>query len=636
MTNVRPAVMYRVDFVALLERLYANRSDIAALYWTAAAEFQRLQQLGIALPNRREVHSATMTPCSNAVSLLKRCNPQLLNDYTPVAISGVGNNCLWRSVSCALYGTDEHHAELRARAAIEIAMNRQWYDETHPDYCAPFKGQSFIVCPSYSELCKRVTTQGKEADVMSVLALSAVTGLGIQMYLPPLSACFDQQPLTRLVIGRGVETHQGNSSNLVIMWSSAGIVPVTGSVDINHFVPLIRNAGTQFAAAPIFVADSPLDNKKRAADSDDNDDDNKQPAAVSDDDDDDDDFQPPTKATKLSERTADEYSGCGNSITPVPSPPSDGVENATERQTFKTSTEVYTELCGDTQVLESVPRGRKVNCSFLVDNTDNVGRKRKQMRNRFWDDCGVWDARQGRNLRTVLMKNNATGLLSSVNVKDGRVCTKKRVAGKDGWYPLEPQPPVDSLVTLCQYYATLKASGDYRKRVSWLESQPERALVEYLGEPPQQQIPHGLQRNNAAEYVRTKPAVLDSIKTALEHREHPKQVYDQHMANTDSFEIPRNYKQVKNLGQAVGSAPVGSANLKNAADDMQAMINAVQENEFVQSVNLTKGKSPIVIAYLPQQIQDMSGSVARIHPRHCAPWWGLTAPSTWALATSPL
>ena len=121
MTNV-PAVMYRVDFVALLERLYANRSDIAALYWTAAAEFQRLQQLGIALPNRREVHSATMTPCSNAVSLLKRCNPQLLNDYTPVAISGVGNNCLWRSVSCALYGTDEHHAELRAVSYTHLTL----------------------------------------------------------------------------------------------------------------------------------------------------------------------------------------------------------------------------------------------------------------------------------------------------------------------------------------------------------------------------------------------------------------------------------------------------------------------------------------------------------------------------------
>jgi len=34
-------------------------------------------------------------------------------------------------------------------------------------------------------------------------------------------------------------------------------------------------------------------------------------------------------------------------------------------------------------------------------------------------------------------------------------------------------------------------------------------------------------------------------------------------------------------------------------------LNAVQENEYVQSCLLNKGKSPIVICYLPEQIKDM-------------------------------
>ena len=125
-------MVYRVDFGALLQRLNDNTTDMSALYWVAEAEFKRLQQLNVALPRRREVHSADFQSCTSAVALLKRCNPQLLDEYSPVAVSGVGNNCLWRSVSIAMYGSDEHHAQLRARAALEIAMHREWYDDRHP------------------------------------------------------------------------------------------------------------------------------------------------------------------------------------------------------------------------------------------------------------------------------------------------------------------------------------------------------------------------------------------------------------------------------------------------------------------------------------------------------------------------
>jgi len=35
-------------------------------------------------------------------------------------------NCLF---TAGLYGTQEHHLDLRAKAAIEIAMHQEWYDK---------------------------------------------------------------------------------------------------------------------------------------------------------------------------------------------------------------------------------------------------------------------------------------------------------------------------------------------------------------------------------------------------------------------------------------------------------------------------------------------------------------------------
>ena len=78
------------------------------------------------------------------------------------------------------------------------ACSRVW-GSVH-EYCAPFKDDPYVVCPSYGELCSSMTTPGQEVDVMSVLALSAVTGVAIHMYFPHSAVSFDQPPLTRLVV----------------------------------------------------------------------------------------------------------------------------------------------------------------------------------------------------------------------------------------------------------------------------------------------------------------------------------------------------------------------------------------------------------------------------------------------------
>jgi len=71
----------------------------------------------------------------------------------------------------------------------------------------------------------------------------------------------------------------------------------------------------------------------------------------------------------------------------------------------KSNDEVHKSLCDCTpqDVLLEVPRGKKANCSFIVNNVDNVQRKSSQQCNRFWDDCGAWDRQKGRNLTSTFV-----------------------------------------------------------------------------------------------------------------------------------------------------------------------------------------------------------------------------------------
>jgi len=97
------------------------------------------------------------------------------------------------------------------------------------------------------------------------------------------------------------------------------------------------------------------------------------------------------------------------------------------------------------------------------------------------------------------------------------------------------------------------------------------------------------------------------MKVALEHNERSGEVYEQHVLCGDSFEVPRDVKQVRSLGSNIRANKGGCNNVKitNVADNIQSVINDVQDNDFIQSVILSKGRSPVIIAYLPDQVKDM-------------------------------
>ena len=163
--------------------------------------------------------------------------PLLLNTVEPAYVFSDGN-CLFRSVSIAYFGAVDWHDELRLRTAIEIGLHRDWYDKDASDYHFPFKDDARIKLSDYVTLCRDVAKSGTMSDVNTILALSAVIELPIQMYYPRLRGdLFEMPELTRVVVGRGVNKEVGK---VTIMWTTTGDIERVEDVVINHIVPLLK------------------------------------------------------------------------------------------------------------------------------------------------------------------------------------------------------------------------------------------------------------------------------------------------------------------------------------------------------------------------------------------------------------
>lgn len=170
------------------------------------------------------------------MALLHRTQPSILRNYVPVFVVGDGN-CMYRSVSVACYGTEDFHGLLRGLTATEILLHPQWYDAQCVSSRHPLRNVPEIVLPEYDEVCVEVSCSDQPAGVTEVLALSAVIGLPIHTFWPPLSGSLTAEPLTRTLTGRGVAANTRPAVHL--LWSTTGSVPQHGAVNINHFVPLL-------------------------------------------------------------------------------------------------------------------------------------------------------------------------------------------------------------------------------------------------------------------------------------------------------------------------------------------------------------------------------------------------------------
>ena len=128
----------------------------------------------------------------------------------------------------------------------------------------------------------------------------------------------------------------------------------------------------------------------------------------------------------------------------------------------------------------------KDNRYFVVDNAENIDRKRSGKRSEHPDDCGTWLSTHGNCNRTSYLVHSEENF-EKLFVRDGLYCKEKKVNRKRTYVPLSPQPSTDAVMVIYRGYSKLKADPTFCRRVTWIEKSAgskapsQNAVVEYIG-----------------------------------------------------------------------------------------------------------------------------------------------------------
>jgi len=262
------------------------------------------------------------------------------------------------------------------------------------------------------------------------------------------------------------------------MWSRTK-QPDTGVWVPNHFVPLVHQSDTE-------DLNSTLDSTAHT---------HQESALVSD-------------VSLASSRPSDVFE-MGNIDTPL--------RGELQSSSFLDNTECLRLLALDLNGLADIPDGLKENVYFVLNNADNVARRKASARSVFWDDCGVWSS-EGTGTPPfyyLLCEDGPPAYIRCVKGVFG-----KRVKGS--FEALTPQPKPEQVLVVRRSYSKLKRDPTYRRRVTWLDHMTRNwskplAIVEYCGKYPQHSASHG-NSVKETEYVRTKPAVVAAVDVELKSR----------------------------------------------------------------------------------------------------------------------
>ncbi len=171
--------------------------------------------------------------CESSRDILKDFNAIMLQQYSPRSIIGDGN-CLYRTVSLGLYGTQNYHEYLRIIASIELTTNKGTYDGH--DTSELFTN-CLVPISNYEELLTACKTSHFYSEMAHIYCLSAALGVVIQSYMPPLTAiCLGLSPYTRRIAGRCVRRIE--SPRCVLMWIMLVRPKRIQDFKPNHFVLL--------------------------------------------------------------------------------------------------------------------------------------------------------------------------------------------------------------------------------------------------------------------------------------------------------------------------------------------------------------------------------------------------------------
>lgn len=569
----------------------------------ATSESLLLETYGVKLPEPTEINKAHLTIDSVSVDILRMYHPVLLSSVFPAKTVGDGN-CMYRSVSKALTGTESFHVLLRLLSSIEILTHPQFYDTAHRKHIDLVKDNR-IVPGTYKDIIIDSLKINAYSSMMHMYALSAALGKPIRSYYPPqLLAEFVSEPHTRKVVGRSVNVSE--QPIVTLMWTQ--MIFSGHSFSPNHFVPLISLVTEEPCSVVTLdesYANSELDNVDQSlpnvAD---------QSNVVDD----------PIVVDQINV-SAD------NNCTRVSDDDDESEEHIFSNFIYDDSVHPFSSGCLHKSFLDvndllqylqtynfskahqTIPSGVKSDVFFVVQNAKNLEKRSNGLKSSFSDDCGVWNTNSGTTPKTYYVKTPA-GELKTVFLRNGLYCFQKKVKGKRQYVPLEPQPAQNSVLILSRHYTTLKLDSSYKKRVSWLngENSNDIAVVEYLGNFPGL-APHGNSKRKT-EYVRTPAFVMNEMSDLLKNGK-PTEVYNKLSIKYDELSGPTSKRQVydKKLNDSKKDRRNEDGhvvNRRNIADHISEIDKLVANGtSIVKSIVRDQGKAPCLILYTDEQMTDI-------------------------------
>ena len=282
---------------------------------------------------------------------------------------------------------------------------------------------------------------------------------------------------------------------------------------------------------------------------------------------------------------------------------------------FLTSDELLAILENTHNPLHAIPAGDKTNSYCVIDNSVNNRKRHDNLRSAFVDDCGIWDTKTGNtvNFHLMLTKENR---LKGITLKNGVFCIERRVnkSGRNSkiWEQLEVQPTEQNLFQIHRYYTKHKGNHSFKKRVTCFDTVPPKfqekihyAIIEYCGKFNEVVMAHGNSKDKNENYIRTDPAIIQKAYE-LSKEKKTYEVIEQ-MCENDSFQAPKNSKQIRNkkYRETSKEAPLKPINV---ADEMYQVLCSIQTSDFIQQIIFTNKKRPITILYKADQIEDMKAN----------------------------
>jgi hypothetical protein len=209
---------------------FKESPDGAAFKALCKSEGLLLETYGIKLP--KPTKAAGSPDLTSEKILAYWDSPSVLKLWQPLQVIGDGN-CLYRAISRAFYGTEEHHLLIRLLVVLEMANHDEYYRDS-PDAMQDM----LIIHADHKIRMEEALTVSAYCAMEHIYAASAVFGEPIKTYYPRGVNYELTEGFTRKVVGRGVRGTRDQDSPFRIMYSSS--VFETSEFRMNHFVVLAR------------------------------------------------------------------------------------------------------------------------------------------------------------------------------------------------------------------------------------------------------------------------------------------------------------------------------------------------------------------------------------------------------------